>query len=124
MSLTRFLILLVLPATVLQQGCTNPATTTGMADCGRLSGGYRDAAELNGYSLTQFLLKKKSPESRLVRLDVGAESICASSGTFAGTLTVERDFNCIAANRIVLTRQDSSRIHLPPLIDQAKPSPT
>lgn len=120
MSLTRFLIPLVLPATVLLEGCAGPGATTGTADCRGLSGGYRDAGEPNGDSLTQFLLRKKSPEGRLVQLDVSAESIRASSGTFAGTLAVEKDFDCSAANRIVLTRQESSGVRLPPLIDQVK----
>lgn len=120
MSLTRFLIPLVLPATVLLEGCAGPGATTGTADCRGLGGGYRDAGEPNGDSLTQFLLRKKSPESRLVQLDVGAESIRASSGTVAGTLAVEQGFNCSAASRIVFTLQESLRIHLLPLFDQVK----
>ncbi len=55
-----------------------------------------------------------------MQLDVGAESIRAASGKFVDTLAVEKDFNFSAVNRIVLTRQESSSIHLPPLIDQVK----
>lgn len=120
MSRTRILILLVLPATVMLHGCAIPGPTTGAADCKGLSGGYRDAGKPNGDSLVQFLLRNKSPESRMVQLDVGAESIRVSSGTFTGTLAVEKDFNCSGANRVVLTGQESSSIHLPPLIDQVK----
>lgn len=120
MSLIRSHILLALLATVLLQGCASPGATNGTVDCRGLSGGYRDAAELNGDSLTQLLLRKKSPQGRLVHLDVSAENIRASSDALAGTIAVEKDFNCSAANRIVLTRQDASRIHLPPLIDQVK----
>ncbi|WP_371439530.1 hypothetical protein [Polaromonas sp.] len=120
MSLTRFLVLLTLSATVLLEGCANSGSLTGTVDCRGLSGSYHDAGEPTGDSLTQFLLKNKPPVSRLMQLGVSAGSIRVSSGTTAGTLAVEKDFNCSSANRIVLTRQDSSRIQLPPLIDQVK----
>ena len=119
MSLIRFLILIALLATVLLQGCASSGATTGTSDCRGLSGGYRDAGEPHGDSLMRFLLKKKSLEVRLVQLDVSAESIRASSGAIAGTLASEKDFNCSGVGRIVLARQESSRIHLPPLIEPA-----
>jgi hypothetical protein len=51
---------------------------------------------------------------------VSAEGLRVSSGATAGTLAAGADFNCSGAGRIALTRRDSSRIHLPPLIDQIK----
>ena len=115
-----FLIPLALLATVLLQGCAGSGATAAKADCRGLSGSYRDAAEPNGDSLTHFLLNKKSPEGRQVQLDVSGQAIRASSGATAGTLAAEKDFNCSGVGRIVLTRQESSHIRLPPLIDQTK----
>ena len=66
-----------------------------------------------------FLLKKKST-GRLVRLEVNAQEIRISSGTLSSMLAAEKDFRCAGTGRIVLTRQESTRIRLPPLIDQVK----
>ncbi|HQT51010.1 MAG: hypothetical protein B7X79_15130 [Acidovorax sp. 17-64-282] len=55
-----------------------------------------------------------------MQLQVDTGSLHASSGALAGTLAVVADFNCSAVDRIVLTRQESSRIHLPPLIDKVR----
>ena len=65
------------------------------------------------------LLKKKSP-GPLVQLVVTAQGVRISSGTSTGTLAAATDFHCGAAGRIELTRRESSRILLPPLIDQVK----
>lgn len=116
----RIVFLLVWPAAVLLQGCASPVSMTGTADCGGLSGGYWDVGQPSGNSLTGFLLGKKLQDDRPVQLQVSTGSIRASSGALAGTLAAETDFNCSAIDRIVLTRQEASRIHLPPLIDQIR----
>lgn len=116
----RIVLHLVWPAAVLLQGCASSASTTGTAECGGLSGGYRDVGQPSGNSLTGFLLGKKPPEGRAVQLQVSTGSIRASSGALAGTLAAAADFNCSAVDRIMFTRQESSRIRLPPLIDQIR----
>lgn len=120
MQRTHFLLPLALPVAVLLHGCANPSSTAGPGDCSGLSGSYQDTGEPNGDSLTQLLLRKKSSGNRVVQLGLGAETIRASSGTFTDSLTIDKDFNCSALNRIELTRQESSRIQLPPMIDQVK----
>lgn len=55
-----------------------------------------------------------------MQLDVSAQSIRASSDGTAGTLAAGKDFTCSGVSHIVLTRQKSSSIRLPPLIDQTK----
>ncbi len=111
---------LVLPAVVLLQGCASPVLTTGTAACGGLSGAYWGVGQPGDNSLTEFLLRKRPAEGRPVQLQVSTGSIRASSGGIAGTLVAAADFNCSAVDRIVLIRQESSRIQLPPLIDQVK----
>ena len=119
MSLIRLFILLPLLATALMQGCANAGITTGVADCQGLSGSYRDKSESDGDSLMYFLLTKKSL-GRLVQLEVSAQEIRISSGTRISMLAAGKNFRCAGTGRIVLTRQESSRIRLPPLIDQVK----
>ena len=119
MSLIRLFIFLLLLATALMQGCASAGTTTGVADCQGLSGSYRNESESDGDSLMYFLLKKKSM-GRLVQLEVSAQEIRISSGTRISMLAAEKDFHCAGTGRIMLTRQESSRIRLPPLIDQVK----
>ena len=66
-----------------------------------------------------FPLKKKLM-GRLVQLEVSAQEIRISSGTRISMLAAGKDFHCAGTGRIMLTRQKSSRIRLPPLIDQVK----
>lgn len=119
MSLLRPFILPCLLAITLLQGCASAGTMTNTAHCLGLSGSYRDESEAEGGSLMEFLLRTKS-QGRPVRLDVSAQEIRISSGTHKSVLTAGKDFHCAGMGRIVLTRQESSHIRLPPLIDQAK----
>lgn len=114
-------------AALLLQGCAGPgpltaarAVDSAAADCRGLGGVYRDAGEPNGDSLVHFLLGKPPSKGRRVQIDVSAERLQVSAGTTEGTLVAGKDFNCSGAGRITLTRQESSRIRLPPLIDQTK----
>ncbi|CAN5440118.1 hypothetical protein BH10PSE16_BH10PSE16_10480 [soil metagenome] len=68
-----------------------------------------------------FLMKHKPLQARQVALDVNAQVVRASAGGgAAGTLVAEKDFACNSADRLMLTRQETSHIRLPPLIDQTK----
>lgn len=119
MTLTRLFILPFLLPIALLQGCAGAGTATGSADCRSLSGSYQDESESDGDSLSYFLLKKKSL-GQMVQLEVSAREIRISSGTRRSTLAADKNFHCAGTGRIVLTRQESSRIRLPPLIDQVK----
>lgn len=114
-------IFLAATSALLLPSCTSTVTTSVQADCRGLSGRYWDADELEGASLLQFLMKNKPVQARQVVLDVNAQVVRASSGGAAvGTLFAEKDFACTDADRLVLTRQETSHIRLPPLIDQTK----
>ena len=115
-----FLIALALLATVLIQSCAGSSANGAKADCRGLSGSYRDAADPNGDSLTYFLLNKKSPQGHPVQPDVSGQVVRVSSGAAAGSLTAGKDFTCSGVGRIVLARQETSQIRMPPLIDQTK----
>lgn len=111
-------------AVLLLQGCTGPVPWTAVdsaaTDCRSLGGLYRDAGEPNGDSLVHFLLGKPPSKGRGVQIEVSAERLQISAGATEGALVAGKDFKCSGAGRITLTRQESSRIYLPPLIDQTK----
>ena len=107
-----FLIARALLATVLIQGCAASSATSANADCRGLSGSYRDAADPNGDSLTYFLLNNKPPQGHPVQLDVSGQTIRASSGAAAGSLTAGKDCTCSGVGRLVLARQETSNIRL------------
>lgn len=114
-------IWLALTGALLLPSCASSVPASVQADCRGLSGRYWDAGEPEGASLLQFLMKKKPLQPRQVALDVNAQVVRASSGGAAGgTLFAEKDFACNSADRLVLTRQETSHIRLPPLIDQTK----
>lgn len=114
-------IFLALTGALLLPSCASSVSTGVQADCRGLSGRYWDAGEPEGASLLQFLVKKKPLQARQVALDVNAQGVRVSSGGgAAGTLVAEKDFACNSADRLVLARQETSHIRLPPLIDQTK----
>jgi hypothetical protein len=112
---------LALTAALLLPSCAGSVPTGVQADCRGLSGRYWDAGEPEGASLLQFLMKHKPVQARQVALDVNAQRVQASTGgAAAGTLFAEKDFACNSADRLVLARQETSPIRLPPLIDQTQ----
>lgn len=114
-------IFLALTGALLLPSCASSVSTGVQADCRGLSGRYWDAGETEGASLLQFLVKKKPLQARQVALDVNAQVVRVSSGGgAAGTLVAEKDFACNSADRLVLARQETSHIRLPPLIDQTQ----
>lgn len=116
----RYALFLASLVTVLLQSCAGSNATLQTDDCRSLSGRYRDAGVPINNSLMQFLLKKKTPDGAVVKLDVDAERIRVSSGAIAAILAAKTDFECSSIGRVVLTRQESSRISLPPLIHQTR----
>ena len=112
---------LALTSALLLSSCAGSVPTGIQADCRGLSGRYWDAGEPEGASLLHFLMKYKPLQAGLVALDVNAQRVRASAGGgAAGTLFAEKDFACNSADRLVLARQETSHIRLPPLIDQTK----
>jgi hypothetical protein len=100
-------------------GCAADAAGSSSADCAGISGSYRDKAEPGGSSLAALLLGKSASDRGLTRLEVRPFGLHVSAGSSQATLG-PGDFTCTGHDEISLSREASSRIHLPPLIDQTR----
>jgi hypothetical protein len=89
------------------------------ADCAGISGSYRDKAESGGSSLAALLLGKAASDRALTRLEVRASGLHVAAGSSQATLG-SGDFACTGHDEISLSREATSRVHLPPLIDQTR----
>jgi hypothetical protein len=112
-----FATLLCLLLSAALAGCAADAARS-TADCAGISGTYRDRAEAGGSSLAALLLGKAAPD-RLTKLEVRPSGLHVAAGSSQATLG-PGDFTCTGHDEISLSREASSRIHLPPLIDQTR----
>jgi len=115
-------MLLAAAAGSLLVGCAVTAPAETGFDCRALTGTYEGNSQ-GGAGLRRDLLGLETTnptKAAPVRLTVGDGSLTIASGLQVDRLVAGKDYRCDGMNRFTLTRVESSRVHLPPLIDQTR----
>ena len=108
--------LVALLAAAMLSGCAGPGSP---ADCSGLAGSYLDRGVPSGESLAKTLLGRVVPKTGTVRIAAGEGQLQVIAGATRAILT-GAEFLCTAPNELRLVREETSRIHVPPLTDQTR----
>jgi hypothetical protein len=87
--------------------------------CPDLSGRYVPHNDREPESLLNYLVERRTAPSTAVVLQGSADSLLVTAGETKVRLAHPADYTCRHGTELVLTRQPTTQLSLPPLIDQS-----